>query len=76
LPDRPKDKRKLNHRRFWGLVSFDLSIRLEPCATGTLLTWEAVFEDHAFAEGLREFLTNANEKNLDRLALEVESASQ
>jgi len=53
---------------------FDLSIRLEPCTAGALLTWEAVFEDHAFAEGLRQFLENANEENLDRLAEEIESA--
>lgn len=55
---------------------FELSITLEPSAAGTLLSWHSVFEDRAFAEGLRQFLENANEQNLDRLALEVESASR
>lgn len=50
---------------------FELSMALEPSATGTLLTWVGVFENPAFAESLRSFLEGANEQNLNRLVLEV-----
>ena len=50
---------------------FELSIALEPSATGTLLTWVGVFENPAFSESMRSFLEGANEQNLNRLALEV-----
>lgn len=50
---------------------FELSIALEPSATGTLLTWVGVFENPAFAESMRSFLEGANEQNLNRLVLEV-----
>jgi uncharacterized protein YndB with AHSA1/START domain len=53
------------------LPHFELSMALEPRANGTLMTWVAVFENQAFAEGMREFLETANEQNLDRLAREV-----
>ncbi len=50
---------------------FELSIALEPSATGTLLTWVGEFENPAFAESMRSFLEGANEQNLNRLVLEV-----
>ena len=50
---------------------FELSMSLEPSATGTLVSWFCVFENPEFAEKLRQFLEAANEQNLDRLALEV-----
>ncbi len=53
------------------LPLFELSISLEPSATGTLVSWVGVFENHAFAENMRQFLEAANEQNLTRLALEV-----
>jgi len=53
---------------------FELSISLEPQATGTLVSWVGVFENHAFAENRRQFLEAANEQNLDRLMLEVSRA--
>lgn len=57
--------------RHLNLPHFDLSITLQPSATGTRLSWEGVFEDTAFAEKARQFLETANEQNLDRLAREV-----
>ncbi|MFA7332017.1 MAG: SRPBCC domain-containing protein [Candidatus Delongbacteria bacterium] len=53
------------------LPHFELTLALEPSATGTRLGWVAEFEDHEFAERLREFLEGANEENLDRLELEL-----
>jgi uncharacterized protein YndB with AHSA1/START domain len=53
------------------LPHFELTLSLAPSDTGTLVTWLAVFEDHAFAENAREFLETANAQNLDRLTLEV-----
>lgn len=53
------------------LPIFELSIALEPSATGTLVSWVGVFENHEFAENMRQFLEGANEQNLDRLAIEV-----
>ena len=53
------------------LPHFELSMSLEPSATGTLVSWIGVFENHEFAENMRQFLEGANEQNLDRLALEV-----
>jgi uncharacterized protein YndB with AHSA1/START domain len=58
------------------LPHFELSISLEPSATGTLVSWVGVFENHAFAESMRPFLEAANEQNLDRLALEVSAGPQ
>ena len=54
---------------------FDLSISLESSPGGTLVSWLGVFENHEFAENLRQFLETANEQNLDRLALEVNSGA-
>jgi uncharacterized protein YndB with AHSA1/START domain len=58
------------------LPHFELSISLEPCATGTLVSWFGVFEDREFAEAARHFLEAANEQNLDRLAREVSSGTR
>lgn len=58
------------------LPHFELSISLEPTASGTVVSWVGVFENEAFAEQMREFLERANEQNLDRLALEVTRATQ
>lgn len=55
---------------------FELSISLESRATGTLVSWVEVFENHEFAENRRQFLEAANEQNLDRLALEVSTGAQ
>jgi len=56
------------------LPRFELSISLEPSATGTRLTWVGVFENREFAENMRQFLEGANEQNLDRLAREVSAS--
>jgi len=53
------------------LPRFELAIALETSATGTLVSWVGVLENHEFAENMRQFLETANEQNLDRLALEV-----
>jgi uncharacterized protein YndB with AHSA1/START domain len=58
------------------LPRFELSISLEPCATGTLVSWLGVFENREFAENARQFLEAANEQNLDRLAREVGADAQ
>lgn len=58
------------------LPHFELSIALEPTATGTLVSWVGVFEDHEFAEESRRFLQTANEQNLTRLAREVAQSTQ
>jgi uncharacterized protein YndB with AHSA1/START domain len=60
--------------RHVNLPHFDLSIALEPCAAGTLVTWTGVFENAEFAESMRGFLEKANEQNLDRLSREVAGA--
>ena len=57
--------------RHVNLPHYDLSITLEPRASGTLLTWVGVFENDGFAESMRDFLETANEQNLDRLAAEL-----
>jgi hypothetical protein len=58
------------------LPHFELSISLEPGATGTLVTWVGAFENQEFAENRRQFLETANEQNLDRLAREVSAGTQ
>ena len=50
------------------LPHFELTVSLEPTATGTLVSWVGVFENEAFAENMRGFLESANAQNLDRLA--------
>lgn len=53
------------------LPHFELSMALEPCATGTRISWHSVFENPEFLENARSFLEASNEENLDRLAAEV-----
>jgi uncharacterized protein YndB with AHSA1/START domain len=60
--------------RHVNLPHFELSISLEPRATGTLVSWVGVFENHEFGEKMRQFLETANEQNLNRLAQEVTGA--
>jgi uncharacterized protein YndB with AHSA1/START domain len=50
---------------------FQLSITLEPSATGTLLRWDQTFEDAAVAQAVKHIVEPANEQNLDRLAAEL-----
>ena len=57
------------------LPRFELSISLEPSATGTRVSWVGSFESRDFAAKARQFLETANEQNLDRLALEVTRGS-
>jgi uncharacterized protein YndB with AHSA1/START domain/phenylpyruvate tautomerase PptA (4-oxalocrotonate tautomerase family) len=61
--------------RHVNLPHFELSISLEPSATGTLVSWVGVFENREFAEKMRTFLESANEQNLDRLTQEVGSVA-
>lgn len=64
----PDSKVRIKHVN---LPHFEMSITLEPIATGTLVSWVGVFENREFAEKMRRFLETANEQNLDRLAREV-----
>jgi len=57
------------------LPHFELSVSLEASSTGTLVTWVGVFENHEFAENMRQFLEGANEQNLDRLTREVSAGA-
>lgn len=50
---------------------FQLSITLEPTATGTLVTWEQVFESPQIAASIRHIVEPANEQNLSRWQTEV-----
>jgi hypothetical protein len=61
--------------RHINLPHYDLTITLEPAGGGTLV-WYCVFENAAFAENARQFLQEANEQNLERLALEVGRTQQ
>ncbi|HEX8371350.1 MAG TPA: SRPBCC domain-containing protein, partial [Chthoniobacterales bacterium] len=61
--------------RHSNLPNFELSISLKATATGTLVSWSSDFENKAFAERMRDFLENANEQNLNRLAEELSHAS-
>jgi uncharacterized protein YndB with AHSA1/START domain len=44
-----------------------LTVTLAPHETGTLVTWEQVFDEAAVAARIRHIVTPANEENLDRL---------
>lgn len=48
-----------------------LTIGLEPCATGTRVSWVQEFETERVASRLESIVRPANEQNLDRLAAEV-----
>lgn len=49
------------------LPLYTLTITMAPEAGKTLLTWEQEFENTAFVAAMRDFLSTANEQNLDRL---------
>ena len=53
------------------LPRFELTISIVPSTVGTLVSWDGIFENHEFAENMRQFLETANEQNLNRLAHEV-----
>jgi uncharacterized protein YndB with AHSA1/START domain len=50
---------------------FQLTITLEPSATGTLLRWDQAFADANVAQAVRHIVEPANEQNLDRLSVEL-----
>jgi uncharacterized protein YndB with AHSA1/START domain len=50
---------------------YRLTIRLEPSASGTLVSWEQEFDDEDVARRIEKIVVPANEQNLDRLAAEV-----
>lgn len=50
---------------------FQLSIRLEPTASGTHVTWEQAFESAQVAASVRHIVEPANEQNLSRWQAEV-----
>ncbi|MGO9445695.1 MAG: SRPBCC family protein [Thiobacillaceae bacterium] len=50
---------------------FTLSIRLEPTATGTTVTWEQAFESPDVAASIKHIVEPANEQNLSRWQAEV-----
>lgn len=54
---------------------FTLSIRLEPTATGTNVTWEQAFDSAEVAESVRHIVEPANEQNLNRWQAEVAAVS-
>ncbi|MEO6324773.1 MAG: SRPBCC domain-containing protein [Thermoanaerobaculia bacterium] len=60
--------------RHVNLPHFELSISLEPGATGARVSWVFIFENDQFAEKMRDFLESSNEQNLDRLTREVGAA--
>lgn len=55
---------------------FELSITLEALSEGTLLHWRQAFDDAALAQTLAPIVVPANEQNLDRLSLELNSAQR
>jgi uncharacterized protein YndB with AHSA1/START domain len=55
---------------------YRLVIALDPSREGTAITWSQTFENNKFASGMKQFLTRANEQNLDRLATEVSIGSR
>lgn len=50
---------------------FQLTIRLAPASSGTLLYWDQAFADAAVAQAIRHIVVPANEQNLDRLAADL-----
>jgi len=51
---------------------FTLSIRLEPHATGTIVSWEQTFESAEVAASVKHIVEPANEQNLSRWQAEVD----
>ncbi len=54
---------------------FELTIALNPSASGTSLTWTQAFDDPRVAEAVRHIVEPSNEQNLDRLAAELGAAA-
>jgi len=54
---------------------FQLTLRLEPTPTGTLVTWTQTFESAELAATLKPIVEPANEQNLSRWQAEVASGS-
>jgi uncharacterized protein YndB with AHSA1/START domain len=52
---------------------FMLSLELKPHEGGTELHWRQLFDTVAQYQVLADFIAQANEENLDRLAAEIES---
>lgn len=50
---------------------FTLSIKLEPTAAGTTVTWEQAFESAEIATSIKHIVEPANEQNLSRWQAEV-----
>lgn len=50
---------------------FTATFSLRPIENGTLLEWVSEFENEDFVNSARDFLTTANEQNLDRLVDEI-----
>lgn len=50
---------------------FRLTLGLTPTSTGTVVSWEQVFESAEFAGRVAHIVAPANEDNLDRLTVEV-----
>ncbi|WP_394779582.1 SRPBCC family protein [Undibacterium sp.] len=50
---------------------FRLTIRLEPSATGTVVSWSQAFDSPEVASRIEHIVVPANEQNLDRLSAEV-----
>jgi len=51
--------------------TYRLTIRLEPSAAGTLVSWSQAFDDPDVASRIEHIVVPANEQNLDRLTAEV-----
>ncbi len=52
---------------------FQLSIRLERTASGTVVTWEQAFESPEIAASIKHIVEPANEQNLSRWQAEVDA---
>ena len=50
---------------------YTLTISFDKHGSGTKVNWEQSFENEVFATKMRDFLSTANEQNLDRLMAEV-----
>jgi uncharacterized protein YndB with AHSA1/START domain len=55
--------------------NFTLSIKLEPTASGTTVTWEQAFESPEVATSIKHIVEPANEQNLNRWQAEVANHS-
>jgi uncharacterized protein YndB with AHSA1/START domain len=51
---------------------FVLTLELRPVAGGTEVRWQQTFDTVAHYQRIAEFVANANEENLERLAVEIE----